>query len=113
MALPIVRVSVMRCEASQFLDFTHLMTESEQVLAEGVRAMRGCKFYFAGADEATLSLSNVSVWDTLADARQMESFQPMLDLGKRFNDLGARFERPIMNYATLWQIGDMPGDATG
>jgi hypothetical protein len=36
----------------------------------------------------------------------MEHFQPMLDLGKRFLDAGATFERPIMNYGTLWQLAD-------
>jgi hypothetical protein len=28
----------------------------------------------------------------------------MLDLGKEFVAKGANFERPIMNYATLWQL---------
>jgi hypothetical protein len=56
----------------------------------------------------TSSLSNVSIWDTLDDARQMERFQPMLELGKRFLDAGAAFERPIMNYATLWHVGTAP-----
>jgi hypothetical protein len=35
----------------------------------------------------------------------MDSFQPMLDHGKRFAIEGATFERPIMNYLTLWQLG--------
>jgi len=68
--------------------------------------MQGCRGYFAGSDQATSSLSNVSVWATLEDARQMERFQPMLDLGKRFLDAGATFERPIMNYGTLWQLAN-------
>ncbi len=29
----------------------------------------------------------------------------MLDSAKRFAAEGATFERPIMNYARLWQIG--------
>jgi hypothetical protein len=28
----------------------------------------------------------------------------MLDLGKPFIAKGATFERPIMNYTTLWQL---------
>jgi hypothetical protein len=44
------------------------------------------------------------VWTTLAHARQMDAFQPMLDLGKAFVARGATFERPIMNYETLWQL---------
>ena len=34
----------------------------------------------------------------------MDTFQPMLDLGKAFAAKGATFDRPIMNYATLWQL---------
>jgi len=104
MPLPVVRVSILRCEASQFEMFKQLMTEAESALAAGIKSLRGCRAYFAGADEATSSLSNVSLWDSLDDARQMERYQPMLDLGRRFAELGARFERPIMNYSTLWQL---------
>jgi hypothetical protein len=57
-----------------------------------------------GADEATSSLTNVSIWVNLDAAKQMDTFQPMLDLGKAFVEKGATFERPIMNYATLWQL---------
>ena len=102
----VIRVSILRCEPSQFEEFKRMMSESESILAPGIRAMRGCRAYFVGADVASSSLSNVSIWDTLDDAKQMERFQPMLDLGKRFLDAGATFERPIMNYATLWQLED-------
>lgn len=102
---PVVRVSIMRCAAERFDEFVKMMTESQQLLEPGIHAMRGCRMYFAGADEATSSLTNVSIWDTIDDAKQMERFQPMLDLGKRFSDAGATFERPIMNYAPLWQFG--------
>jgi hypothetical protein len=102
----VVRVSILRCEPSRFAEFKRMMSESESILTPGIRAMHGCRAYLAGADAATSSLSNVSIWDTLDDAKQMERFQPMLDLGKRFLDAGATFERPIMNYATLWDIGN-------
>jgi hypothetical protein len=82
------------------------MAEAESILLPGIRAMHGCRGYFAGSDPVTSSLSNVSIWNTLEDAKQMERFQPMLDLAKRF--AGATFERPIMNYATLWQLGADP-----
>ena len=80
-----------------------MMIEAETVLMPGIHAMHGLISYWAGADEATNSLTNVSVWQTLTDAKQMDHFQPMLDLGKTFADQGAIFERPIMNYAVLWQ----------
>ncbi len=102
--MPIVRISILRCEPEQFARFRERMAAAEAVLAPGITAMKGCVAYYAGADEATLSLSNVSVWDTLDDARQMDRFQPMLDLAKEFAAEGARFERPILNHATLWQL---------
>jgi hypothetical protein len=109
----VVRVSILRCEPKRFAEFKRMMSEAESILAPGIRGLRGCQAYLAGADEATSSLSNVSIWDTLDDAKQMERFQPMLDLGKRFLEAGATFERPIMNYATLWHIENASGHAGG
>jgi hypothetical protein len=104
----VVRVSILRCDPARFAEFKRMMSDSETLLAPGIKAMRGCIAYVAGADENTSSLSNVSIWSNLQDAKQMEHFQPMLDLGKRFLDAGATFERPIMNYATLWHLGKEP-----
>jgi hypothetical protein len=67
--------------------------------------MPGLLAFYAGADEATLSLVNTSIWDTLEHAKQLDTFQPMLDAGKEFVAAGARFERPIMNHAALWRCG--------
>jgi hypothetical protein len=110
MTLPVVRVSILRCEPEQFQSLRGKMVEAEEVLSPGIRAMTGLIAYFAGADEASCSLTNVSIWETETDARQMERFQPMLDLGKSFAEAGARFERPIMNYQRLWTIGNVTSD---
>jgi hypothetical protein len=37
----------------------------------------------------------IRAWRTLEDAKQLDTFQPMLDLGKVFTSKGATFERPI------------------
>jgi hypothetical protein len=103
---PVIRVSILRCQPERFLEFERMMSEAAKVLLPGIQAMRGCRGYFAGSDQTTSSLSNVSIWETLEDAKQMERFQPMLDMGKRFLDAGATFERPIMNYGTLWQLAN-------
>jgi len=47
---------------------------------------------------------NVSVWDSLTAAKQMESFQPMLDLAREFVSMGVRFDRPILNFERVWSI---------
>ena len=105
---PIVRVSIIRCPPDKFAEIRQMMIETEKVLRPGIEAMRGLLTFYAGADEMTSSLTNVSVWADLDAARQLDHFQPMLDLGKQFVANGATFERPIMNYATLWQLQPVP-----
>jgi hypothetical protein len=46
-------------------------------------------------------MTNVSVWDPRAEAEQMATLQPMLDLAKIFVEAGVLFERPITNHETL------------
>ena len=99
-----IRVSVLRCQPQHFAELKRMMAESVVVLEPGIRQMRGLVHFYAGEDEAANSLVNVSVWRTLDDARQLDTFQPMLDLGKVFVAKGAVFERPIMNYASQWDV---------
>jgi hypothetical protein len=101
---PVVRVSIIRCAPEKFTEIQQMMIEADSVLRPGIEAMPGLINFYAGADEATSSLTNVSIWKTLDDAKQLDTFQPMLDLGKAFTQKGATFERPIMNYLTLWQL---------
>jgi hypothetical protein len=101
---PIARVSILRCPPDKFAEMGEMMTEAEKVLRPGTESMRGLIAFYVGADEATSSLANVSVWVDLAAAKQVDTFQPMLDSGREFVAKGATFERPIMNCATLWQL---------
>lgn len=104
---PIVRISIMRCDAAQFEKLRLMMLESEATLRPGIEQMPGHLAFFAGADPTICTLTNVSLWDTLEHAQQLDVFQPMLDAGKRFAAEGARFERPIINSATWWRFGRM------
>lgn len=109
---PIVRVSILRCPAERFAELRQMAMEADSALRPGIEAMPGLLAFYFGADEATSSLTNVSLWTSLEAARQLDTFQPMLDLAKPFAAKGATFERPIMNYATLWQLqGSAPGEA--
>ena len=101
---PVVRVSIIRCAPDKFAELRRMMIEVEKVLRPGIEAMRGFISFYAGADEATSSLTNVSLWVDLDSAKQLDHFQPMLDAGKQFVAKGAAFERPVMNYMTLWQL---------
>jgi hypothetical protein len=102
---PAVRVSIIPCAPDKFSGIRQLMIDADPVLRRGIEEMRGLLSFYSGADEATSSLTNVSLWTDLSAAKQLDTFQPMLDLGKEFVAKGAVFERPIMNYATLWQLG--------
>ena len=101
---PVVRVSIIRCAPEKFAEIRQMMIDADEVLRAGIESMPGLLAFYAGSDEATSSLTNVSIWVDLDAAKQLDRYQPMLDLGKVFVARGATFERPIMNYATLWQV---------
>ena len=66
--------------------------------------MKGNLAYYAGVDRINNAMHNVSVWQSVADANQMATFAPMLALAEEFTAIAVRFERPILNFDTLWQI---------
>jgi hypothetical protein len=101
---PVLRVSILRCPAERFPEIQRLMEEAEPILRPGIEALPGFLSFYAGADEETSSMTNVSFWTSVEAAKQLDSFQPMLDLAKFFIEKGATFERPVMNYGTLWQL---------
>jgi hypothetical protein len=80
------------------------LTESKAALEAGIRAMRGNLGYYAGIDRKNNAMSNVSIWESIETAEQMATFQPMIDLAGAFVALGVRFQRPILNCETVWEI---------
>jgi hypothetical protein len=101
---PVVRVSILRCPPERFTELRQMAVDADLVLRSGIEAMAGLLAFYFGADEVTSSLTNVSLWTSLEAAKQLDTFQPMLNLAKPFTAKGATFERPIMNYETLWQL---------
>jgi hypothetical protein len=102
--MSVVRVSVLRCKPEDFAGLRDMMTAALAPLEPGIARMPGLVHFYAGADEATSSLINVSIWNSLENAKQLDTYQPMLDLGRAFVAKGAIFERPIMNHTTLWEL---------
>jgi hypothetical protein len=94
------------CDARRSIsaELRQMMMEADAVLRLGIEAMVGLPAFHVGEDEVTFSLSNVSLWTSLEAAKQLDTFQPMPDLGKPFIAKNAAFARPIMNYVTLWQL---------
>ena len=105
MRAPVIRISLGFFDAEKFDLVSAKLAEARERIEPGIRAMRGNLGYFAGVDRAACAMHNVSMWETVADANQMASFQPMLDLAGEFAALRVRFQRPILNFETLWSIG--------
>jgi quinol monooxygenase YgiN len=100
----IVRISKGKYPPARHTQVTAKLAESARALVPAIKEMEGCISYYVGTDEASATMINVSVWDTLEHAQAMGSLVPMLALAQEFNVLGVEFERPIINYPTLWQL---------
>ena len=102
--MAVVRISLGRFDADKYDMIRQLLDQSQKTLIPAIRALKGNRAYHVGIDRENSAMTNVSVWETLDDAKQMASPQAMLDLAKTFVDAGVRFERPITNHETLWTI---------
>lgn len=91
---PVVRVSILRCAPERFAELRQMAVEADLVLRPGIEAMPGLLAYYFGADEATSSLTNVSLWISLEAAKQLDTFQPMLELGKAIRCKGCDVRAP-------------------
>ncbi len=100
----VVRISRGSFAPEQYDAVRSRLDAAQNSLIPAIRQLHGCVHYFAAIDRESSSMVNVSVWQTLADARQMQSLAPMLALAEEFTREGVRFERPVVNYETLWEI---------
>jgi len=100
----IVRVSIGRFDTEKIETIRQALGDTYDKLEPGIKAIKGNLGFYAGIDEENYAMVNVSTWESIEAAKQMEDFQPMLDLAKEFVQLGVRFERPILNFAKVWAI---------
>ena len=101
MRAPVIRISLGFFDADKAELVATKLVETRERLKPGIRAMRGNLGYFAGVDRLNNAMHNVRLWETVEDADQMASFQPMLALAEEFVALGVRFQRPILDFETL------------
>jgi hypothetical protein len=104
MRAPVIRISLGFFDADMTDMVEAKLAGTRERLEPGIRAMPGNLGYFAGIDRVNCAMHNVSLWESVADAEQMASFKPMLDLAGEFAALGVRLQRPILNCATLWSF---------
>ena len=99
--MPVVRISLGRFDAANYDAIRKLLEDRQKTL---VPALKGNRAYYVGIDPENDAMTNASVWDTRAEAGQMATLKPILDLAKIFVEAGVRFERPITNHETLWTM---------
>jgi hypothetical protein len=104
MKAPVIRISIGKFDADKAAIVEGKLRESRALPESGIRAMTGNLAYYVGVDHTNNAMHNVSIWESVADANQMSTFAPMLALGQEFTRLGLRFDRPILNCDTLWQL---------
>jgi quinol monooxygenase YgiN len=77
---------------------------SQKALIPAIRRLAGCLHYFAAIDRESSTMVNVSIWRSPAEAQQMQTLAPMQALAEEFTREGVRFERPVIDYETLWEV---------
>ena len=102
--LPVVRISRGSFAPEKYETIKAQLNAGQTSLVPAIRQLAGCLHYFAAIDRDSSSMVNVSVWRSLADAQQMQTLGPMLAFAEIFTREGVRFERPIINYETVWSV---------
>jgi hypothetical protein len=101
--MPVVRISKGRFDPNNRAKARRVLADSESALREPLEALSGLRHYYVGIDEERGFVTNVSVWDSLTDAHQMDTLQPMLAQRPVLEAAGVTFEA-ITNHETLWTI---------
>ena len=101
--MTVVRISKGRFDLAHLDALEQLLAESERALREPLQELRGLVHYYVGIDRELGQLTNVSVWETLDDAHQMDTLQPMLAQRPILESAGVAFEI-ITNHEILWSI---------
>lgn len=101
--MPVVRISKGTFDPSRIAESEHLLADSERALRDVLTGLKGLVHYYVGIDRSRGSLTNVSVWDSLEHAHQMDTLPAMLAQRPILEAAGVTFE-PITNHETLWVI---------
>jgi hypothetical protein len=99
----VVRISRGSFQAAQLQEVFDALNEWRSRLEPALRGLNGLIHYYVAVDETTFSLTNVSVWQTLENAKQMETLAVMQAQRQVFVDLGVEFDL-IRNHTTLWAV---------
>ena len=71
---PVIRISLARFDAKRAPEVEAKLLASRERLEPGIRALKGNLGFFAGIDHANGAMQNVSIWETVSDAAQLDNF---------------------------------------
>lgn len=98
-----VRISKGSFDIANLSKVEELLAESERALREPLLKLAGLIHYYVGIDRKLGHLTNVSVWDSLEHAHQMDTLAEMLAQRPILEAAGVTFEA-ITNHEVLWTI---------
>jgi hypothetical protein len=103
--MSIVRISKGSFQRKNGEKVERLLRASEEALRESLTSLPGLLHYYVGIDREQGFITNVSVWESLEYAHQMDTLQAMLVQRPILEEAGVTFE-VITNHETVWTIGD-------
>lgn len=103
MSEPIVRVAQGFFEPELFPEVEAKLHQGRAALEPALRALSGLRHYYVSIDLLSHSMVNVSVWDSVEAAEQMNILREMLAQRSAFEKMGVVFQ-PIRNYEGLWSV---------
>ena len=101
--MPVVRISKGKFDPRDVKVAEQLLVKSETTLRVPLSRLHGLLHYYVGIDRATGHLTNVSIWESLEDAHQMDTLAAMLAQRPLLGAPGITFEA-ITNHETVWTI---------
>jgi len=99
----VVRISKGKFDVAHAAAPERVLDESERALRESLAKLPGLLHYYVGIDRVNGYLTNVSVWDSVEHAHQMDTLAEMLAQRPLLEAAGVQFE-VITNHETLWTI---------
>ena len=79
------------------------LNDGRKALEPALQALPGLLHYYVAVDTNSNSMVNISVWESVEAARQMDKLPEMAAQREIFIGIGVKFE-PIRNYSGLWSI---------
>src|SRR5450755_1028604 len=80
-----------------------LNNEFKNSLIPAIKKLKGNIDFYVGIDKEKCAMTNVSLWQIIQDAKQLDTLKEMLDSRGPFEALGVKFEK-ITNHQMLWEL---------